>query len=483
MGPAPTTCDSLVAVVRSRPRYGELPEPVSAPELPGGVVTSEAALAVRNLFRRWQLDRVNEGSPSWNPLGELIPEGSRIVLKPNLVLHYNKSSHGLDCLITHPSVIEAVLEYVVLTRPSAVTVGDAPVQGCDFDDLRRTCDLDSIADRFTRRGVPVSIVDFRRTIFMGDAAGGERVENLRPMDRYVLFDLKENSLLEPLARDAERFRVTMYNPDLLQRTHGPGRHQYLVAREIIEADVVLNLPKLKSHKKAGITGALKNMIGMNGNKEYLPHHRKGGGASGGDCYAGSSWLKSRAEDMLDSANRRAGTAQAVLMRSAEILAGLAETLGDNNDLEGSWYGNDTVWRTCLDLQRILHYGAADATVRDQRQRRIITITDAMIGGEGEGPLANTPVPSGFLSGGTNVAAVEWCNARLMGFDPARVPVTREAFGPFAQPLATFGPDEIRVNAPAGLHRAAELVPFEGRAFKPSSGWAGHCELAYAATRQ
>jgi len=33
---------------------------------------------------------------------------------------------------------------------------------------------------------------------------------------------------------------------------------------------------LKLHRKAGITCALKNLIGINGNKEYLPHHRLGG---------------------------------------------------------------------------------------------------------------------------------------------------------------------------------------------------------------
>ena len=55
-----------------------------------------------------------------------------------------------------------------------------------------------------------------------------------------------------------------------------GRHRYLVARELIEADVVFNVPKLKTHKKAGVTGALKNLVGINGHKAYLPHHRKGG---------------------------------------------------------------------------------------------------------------------------------------------------------------------------------------------------------------
>ena len=48
----------------------------------------------------------------------------------------------------------------------------------------------------------------------------------------------------------------MYNPELLGENHSAGRHRYLIAREIIEADLVINLPKLKTHKKSGVTGAL-----------------------------------------------------------------------------------------------------------------------------------------------------------------------------------------------------------------------------------
>jgi uncharacterized protein (DUF362 family) len=59
----------------------------------------------------------------------------------------------------------------------------------------------------------------------------------------------------------------------MAKTHHPGVHQYLVAKEVIEADIIINLPKLKTHRKAGVTCALKNLIGINGNKEYLPHHR------------------------------------------------------------------------------------------------------------------------------------------------------------------------------------------------------------------
>ena len=304
--------------------YGDLPQPVEAPELPGGKAHTVAQAAVRRLLLDWGLDGSRLGRPGWNPLGAVIPSGARVVIKPNWVLHWNQSGQGLECLVTHPSLIEAVAQYVALARPSRLVIGDAPIQGCDFTALRAACGLDGMVERLRRGaggapGVPVEIVDFRRTVLMGHKLGDPKAEDLRDLKNFVLFDLGGRSLLEPLAGQSRRFRVTMYNPDLLGRTHAPGRHQYLVAREAIEADVVVNLPKLKSHKKTCITGALKNLVGINGNKEYLPHHRKGGQLRGGDCYPGGSWLKGRAEDLLDLANRRRpGMPQRWLARAAEL---------------------------------------------------------------------------------------------------------------------------------------------------------------------
>jgi uncharacterized protein (DUF362 family) len=446
---------------------------------PGYGTGETASLAVRALLEAWGLDKERAGTAQWNPLGALIAPGARVVLKPNWVLEENRSGAGLDCLVTHPSIIEAVLGYVALARPAGVVIGDAPLQGCDLAALWRWCGIEKMLERFRACGLAVRAEDFRRTVRRGRAFGDRQDQDCRDRAAYVLFDLGTESLLEALSADAGRFRVTMYDPELLGRTHGPGRHQYLVAREVIEADVVVNLPKLKSHCKSCITGALKNIVGINGNKEYLPHHRKGGagGGGGGDCYPGNSWLKRRAEDLLDAANRRpAGRRQQLLGRAAELAVCGAEWLGEDGNVEGSWHGNDTVWRTCLDLQRVLLYGRPDGTLAGVPQRKVITITDAILGGEGEGPLANTPVESGFVTGALDAAAAEWVHARLMGFDPRRIPLVREAFGKFPHPVTGLEPSEV-VAVIDGEEVPAERVrPFEGRAFRPAEGWRGHCEL-------
>jgi uncharacterized protein (DUF362 family) len=472
------TADSLenvVAVARTKAAYEVCNVPGSAPEIGGATNSAEAAL--HQLFHTWRLDPKPYGTATWNPLAALIPFGSKIVIKPNWVFHENQSGAGLDCLLTHASIIEGVAKYAALTKPAQLLIGDAPIQACDFAQLRRLAGVDDLEDRLRQHGVQFSIADFRRTILKGNAITQQRSEGVRELEHFVLFDLERDSLLEPLSEDANKFRVTMYNPDLLQRTHHAGRHQYLVAREVMEADVVISLPKLKSHRKACVTGALKNLIGINGNKEYLPHHRKGGSARHGDCYPGQSAWKGAAEDLLDAANRRPqGGTRTAFAWMAGTAERIAAKLGADENLEGSWYGNDTIWRTCLDLQRILRYGRLDGSFAATPQRTVISITDAVIGGEGEGPLANTPVPSGFVTGALNTAAAEWVHARLMGLDPDKIPLIREAFGDFKHPLTDFPPDSIRVWIADVEKSAQEILPFEGRAFRPPRGWRGHCEL-------
>lgn len=456
-----------------RADYG--PAEGAAPELPRGTPVTQALLALRRAMIDAGLDAAHVGAPDWNPFAELIGEGRSVLLKPNWVLHHNKSGAGMDCLVTHASLIEATLHYVAKTRPRQIVLGDAPLQGCDLDALRQQCGIEEMLRRVAAPA-PVSVCDFRRTILPGGRAFGKKREDCRPLENYVLYDLKSDSLLEPITKPNVEFRVTVYNPDVLRSHHAPGRHQYLVAREVADADVVISLPKLKTHKKACITGALKNMVGINGHKEYLPHHRRGGSESGGDCYGGCSRHHDHMERLLDAANRAESPwARYGYWLPYLVYSRLCRVLRRPLDLEGSWYGNDTVWRTCLDLQRILFHGRPDGTLADTPARQVVTITDAIVAGDGEGPLSPSPVPLGLVTLGVNGAALEWCHALLMGLDPQRIPITREAFFDGRWPLADFSPEQIVAHADGIAMPPAELAGRLGKVFRPPTGWRGHCE--------
>ena len=406
------------------------------------------------------------------PFGKLIQPGARVVIKPNFVLHYNQGTGGMEPMITHQSIIKEVARAALQAEPEEVIVGDAPIQTCDFPALLEETELGLwAADALTTDSRFKGIKDFRRTT--STYVNGVRVaqENVLPEDDFVLFDLGSDSLLEAITEDTDDFRVTCYDPRLMAKTHSRGRHRYLVAKDVIQADVVINLPKLKTHKKAGITCALKNLIGINGNKEYLPHHRIGGTNLGGDCYPGNSKVKRMLEYASDQQNltdsAKVGRAWGIV---ATQLNRMLHVMGDNLGIEGSWSGNDTIWRTGLDLNRILLYGRVDGSLASSPQRRVVHLADAIVAGQGDGPLAPQPLPLGLLFAGNNAASVDWLGARLLGYDPQLVPIVREAFGDFKWPISTAQPGDIKLFGDWGIGKLHEMEVRQNIPVSHPLGW-------------
>jgi uncharacterized protein (DUF362 family) len=411
-----------------------------------------------------------------SPLTDVIHPGMSVLLKPNWVLHENHSGQGMDCMVTHPAFILAVLREVLAARPGKIIVGDAPVQGCVWERLvtpalRR--DLTRVAEE---AGVPLEIVDFRRTILTKGTLSRGVSTDARDEARYVFLDLGADSMLEPISDPPGRFRVPMYDPDKFAETHRPGRHQYLLCREALDAEVVLNLPKLKTHRKAGMTAALKNLVGINGNKDFLPHHRKGSPMTGGDSHPDASRLKRLAESCIDASNRRIGTAATWRWQQyARFMLGLHRLFkGGSVDIEGGWYGNDTCWRMVLDLNRALLYGRRDGTMADTAQRTVYSLTDAIVCGEGEGPLAPHPRPVGAVTFAVNSVASEVASAALLRMEPRKLALVREAFGRFRWPL--IAPDaQVDIRFGDRTLTPWDLASEFGVDARPPQGWVDHVE--------
>lgn len=406
------------------------------------------------------------------PFGELIQPGARVLIKPNFVLDHNQGTGGMEPMITHQSIVKAVVKAALQAEASEVLVGDAPIQMCNFSTLLETTGLGSWAAALKKtdsrfRGVK----DFRRTI--AKYVNGVRVaeENVLPEEDFVLFDLGSDSLLEPITDDKDDFRVTSYDPRLMAKTHGRGRHRYLVAKDVLEADLVINLPKLKTHKKAGITCALKNLIGINGNKEYLPHHRLGGANLGGDCYPGESKVKRMLEYAADQQNLTdSGKMGRVWGGVATQLNRVLHLMGDNVGIEGSWSGNDTIWRTGLDLNRIILYGEADGSMAASPRRRVVHLADSIVAGQGDGPLSPQPLRLGLLFAGNNAACVDWFGSRLLGYDPHLLPIVREAFRHFRWPISMSQPSEAMMSGDWGVGKIDQVMLKERPSVVHPIGW-------------
>jgi len=400
------------------------------------------------------------------PLLDVIPAGGSVLLKPNWVLHENESGAGMDCMVTHPEFILAALAEVLAARPGRVIIGDAPIQNAEFDELANPAWRDRVSDLCGT--TPVEILDFRDTIVTREGRALREHARLRDPARFVEFDLGRDSLLEPVSDPPGRFRVTNYNPDDLTQVQRPGVHRYLLCKEPFEVDVIISLPKLKTHGKAGITASLKNLVGVNGDKSFLPHHRVGGSALGGDCYEGLKPFKRVAEAMLDRANRRIGRPGYTWRTQAGRFANAVH----RGDLDGRWAGNDTTWRMVLDLNRIVLHGGVDGSMSDDPRRRVFSLTDGIVAGDHNGPLAPEPVSLGAVTFGANSAFCDAAHAALMRFAPQRIPLVREAFAPMRYAIAEGGFAKAQVQCDGTTYRLADIASRFGSDFRPPDGWTG-----------
>jgi hypothetical protein len=299
---------------------------------------------------------------------------------------------------------------------------------------------------------------------------------------YVAFDLGESSEFAG-HNGAGRYYGADYDEGQVNRRHSGGRHEYLVSRTVIQADVFFNLPKLKTHKKAGLTAALKNLVGINGDKNWLPHHTEAGWGQNGDERPAPGLRgrleRSAARQLRHFALRLPGPGTWLLGRARR--AG-SRVFGDTEEVirAGNWWGNDTVWRMCLDLNKILLYGNPDGTLRPakpENRKPYLVLVDGIVAGEGNGPLNPDPVAAKVLIFGTNPASVDAACAVLMGFDPEKIPLVRQAFRCRHYPLAEWDWRDVHLvsNKPEWNGLLPE-VPYESTFhFKPHFGWVGHIE--------
>lgn len=409
-----------------------------------------------------------------NPLLDIIKPGSVVLLKPNWVNHANYNNVNTEPLITHMNFIEAVVMEVSQCEPKKIIIADAPIQGCD---ISKIFNQEWLINLTNSAKCSIEVKDLRRTTYNKHSGRIKKIENVRDLKKYILFDLEEKSLLEPVSNQKEPFRVVMYDAELLNHRHKKGKHQYLIAKEVFEADIILNLSKLKTHRKAGLTGALKNIIGVNGNKEFLPHHRVGGKIAGGDCYPDKSILKRISEYFIDQSNKQVGSIMSIIFyKCACIFLGISKRFGNIGEIEGGWYGNDTIWRTILDINSILLYGKLDGTMSHCKQRQIFSITDAIIAGDTEGPLSVEPVLLKIVSFASSSVFADMVHAALMKFDWTKIPSIKNAFGVMEFPLTSFNAEDCEVVINGNKIDMKELSEKYAKIFRAPINWRGFIEV-------
>ncbi|HYG56642.1 MAG TPA: DUF362 domain-containing protein [Symbiobacteriaceae bacterium] len=230
-------------------------------------------------------------------LDTIIKPGATVLIKPNLAFQAPPESHA----VVDPRVVEAVTAYVKEhSKAREVWVGDNPSLGMHVG-----------------RAKPAMA-----------AAGMEAAARRGGADKVIYFD--EHDVVEVVIPEAKVFKkATVFKP-------------------FLDADVVINLPKMKVHLAGTVTLGLKNWNGIIPNVH--PHGQQ------------------QAAHRIDLGQKFA------------------------------------------DLYRV--------------RKADLTIVDAVIGMEGQGPHAGTPVEMNLVIAGTDTVAVDAATSYIMGFEPVEIPAVR-----------------------------------------------------------
>jgi len=132
-----------------------------------------------------------------------VLEGKRVLIKPNLL----RASQPSEAIVTHSAVLRAVVDKVETMNPASIAVGDNPGL-FNYGENEKS---------------------FKATGLMQAAKG--HYQNIGNDSKEVDF-----------------------NPDFMPTVN--------VSRMVLDADVVISLPKFKTHGLTVITGAIKNNYGI-----------------------------------------------------------------------------------------------------------------------------------------------------------------------------------------------------------------------------
>jgi len=460
----------------------------------------DAYEAIRNLLYLMNYDRENFGKPEWNPLGHLIKPGYKVVLKPNFVLHYNEGGYDIFASLTHSSIIRAIADYVLiaLKGQGRLIIAEAPQMNCELDKLENALKLNSIIDFYSKHSpVKLEFVDFRKLTCKYDYDKGYFPsdsfvinENADPLG-YEIINLGEDSYLHNLP-GLENLYGADYDRSFTVLNHSNGVHRYCVSKTVLEADTVICLPKLKTHKKVGVTLNIKLLVGINGDKNYLAHYRIGTPENDGDEFPSTDKADIKLyrkfnrffSDYFFARRSKFGDKLYVLIKSISqpVLNFIREkniiTKPDLKDriFGGNWYGNDTAWRMALDLARIFIYADSNGKMQSEPQRNILSIVDGIIAGEGDGPMSPEPFHAGTLIGGENILAVDTASATLMGFSYRKIKMLKFGWEEKKYPLVKFEPGCTIINSNVTQLNKKNVTNCIYFKFKPHPNWVNHIEL-------
>jgi uncharacterized protein (DUF362 family) len=450
---------------------------------------------IRELFLNLGLDAENYGTSNWNPLKNYIAPGTKVVIKPNYVLSYHPLESDVFSIITHPSILRAMVDYayIALGGDGRIIIADAPQMDCNWNDLMDLQRLDSIAEFYkTKFNFHIEYYDLRNFELINNREKAY-YENRRQLpgdpEGNVIINLGKESKFYGLRHD--NYYGADLNRDETISHHHDDTHEYSVSGTILSADTVISVPKLKVHKKVGVTLNIKGLVGINTNKNYLVHYRVGRPSEGGDQLpdgrpAYDNFLIKAQRYLYDRTLAKMSKTGDYIYKSAlfcynHLIKPFRKVSESTVEVDsGNWYGNDSAWRMAADLARIFYFADADGRIHNTPQRKVFSLIDGIVAGENRGPLLPDPKNCGLLIAGDNFLAVDMVASRIMGFNTNKI----RTFDIINDKNINFGlsgingieiisHDESWIGEQ--FFRKETVIPGVVN-FVPHPGWIGHIEL-------
>jgi uncharacterized protein (DUF362 family) len=425
----------------------------------------------------YDADLIEDSLP--DNLFSIIKPGNNVVIKPNWVRQSHQDREkDWDYVITHPAIITAVIKKVIgkLQNSGSILIMDGPETPSSFSAILSRYPITDWISLCKQKGIDFQIIDLRddewivhdnviikRNKLIGDPKGKTEI-NLKQTSEF--FGHKKSKM---------GYYGADYNIKETNQAHDGINNIYSVSKSVLAADVFINLPKLKTHKKSGITCCLKNLVGVNTYKNYLPHYSIGSPVDGGDQFPQKS-AKNKLESKLLYFIKQYLLINPSFSRIINHLfkpgkAFFGET--KNTIRSGNWYGNDTIWRMILDLNKIVLYARPDGALKNDslmNRKNYIAIVDAILCGEKNGPKSPEPKQLGYLICGSNPVTIDATAASLMGFNPLKIPVIERAFHMRSYKIVEFEYNDILVDID-GKRFPLNSLPIEFKTvFEPHFGW-------------
>jgi len=307
-----------------------------------------------------------------DPLSDLISQGDTVLIKPNMVA-------ASGAAYSHPSVVRPLIDMAVTAGATKIWVGDGSPGFTNGEKYLLDTKYVAMVEALDTKHANIEI----RIVNLNDRGTNKK---------WRWINLDQNSAFAGSSYtdyDMGYYDVTLYNHQYYKTAdsyginpNGQAMGWYAISEYVLDSDVIINVPKMKNHWTNIVTLALKNLVGITVASTYdnsdagfvrIPHNKKG-------------------------------------------------------DARGSYdvtFGNDVLWRSILDLNRIVLYADSQGSVRSTKQRKYFNVLDGIVANE-KNAAGSDPYDMKIALASIDPVALDAVGARLMGYNFKKLPGIEEA---------------------------------------------------------